>query len=252
MSRLSGKTVLITGAASGIGAASVKRFLEDGANVVAVDIDLTKVEASIAAHPVDRTVALAGDTSKKLDAAAAVRAAVERFGALDVLVNNAGIHVAGDITETDEADWDRIIAVNVTGYFNMAKAALPELKKSRGCIVQTSSVSGLRADWRMMAYNTTKGAITNMTRAMAIDHGKDGVRVNAVNPTFTDTGMTHDMQDEATLTKVIERIPMKRIGQPDDIAKAMVFLASDEAGFITGVNLPVDGGLTASNGQPAL
>ena len=160
--------------------------------------------------------------------------------------------MAGDITETDEADWDRIIAVNVTGYFNMAKAALPELKKSRGCIVQTSSVSGLRADWGMMAYNTTKGAITNMTRAMAIDHGKDGVRVNAVNPTFTDTGMTHDMQDEATLAKVIERIPMKRIGQPDDIAKAMVFLASDEAGFITGVNLPVDGGLTASNGQPAL
>ena len=115
----------------------------------------------------------------------------------------------------------------------------------------TSSVSGIGGDWGMAAYNTSKGAVTNMVRAMALDHGADGVRVNAVCPTFTDTGMTKDMQDQETIDKFLERIPMKRIGQPEDIAAVMAFLASDDAGFVTGVNLPVDGGLSASNGQPA-
>ena len=116
----------------------------------------------------------------------------------------------------------------------------------------TSSVSGIGGDWGMLAYNTSKGAVTNMVRAMALDHGRDGVRVNAVNPTFTNTGMTRDMQTGETLAKVEERIPMGRIGQPEDIASVMAFLASDDAGFVTGVNLPVDGGLSASNGQPPM
>jgi meso-butanediol dehydrogenase / (S,S)-butanediol dehydrogenase / diacetyl reductase len=142
------------------------------------------------------------------------------------------------------------MAVNVTGYFNMAKATMPELKKTRGCIVQTSSVSGLGGDWGMVAYNTSKGAVANMTRAMALDHAKDGIRVNAVNPTVTETGMSKGLLDQAMVAKILTRIPMKRVGQADDIAKVMIFLASDDAGFVTGVNLPVDGGLSASNGQP--
>lgn len=251
MARFSGKTVIVTGAGSGIGKAAAERFAREGANVLALDLDADKLADALSAIPSDQLETMACDTSKSDEAKAAVAKAVARFGGLDVLVNNAGVATSGDVTETAEADWDRVLAVNVTGYFHMAKAALPELKKTRGSIVQTSSVSGLGGDWGMAAYNASKGAVTNLTRAMAMDHGKDGVRVNAVNPTFTDTGMTKDMQDEATIAKFLERIPLKRIGQPEDIAAAMAFLASDDASFVTGVNLPVDGGLTASNGQPA-
>jgi meso-butanediol dehydrogenase/(S,S)-butanediol dehydrogenase/diacetyl reductase len=233
-----------------MGAAAAKRFSDEGANVVAVDLDREKVEEATRGLPADRTIWQVCDTSNKEDAVAAVRAATDRFGGLDVLINNAGIATRGDVTETTEAKWDRTMAVNVTGYFNMAKAALTELKKTRGCIVQTSSVSGLGGDWGMVAYNTSKGAVTNMTRAMALDHAKDGIRVNAVNPTVTETGMSKGLLDQETVAKILERIPMKRVGQADDIAKVMVFLASDDAGFVTGVNLPVDGGLSASNGQP--
>ena len=253
MTRFITKTVIVTGAASGIGAAAAQRFSDEGANVVAVDLDGDKVEQASRGLPADRTIWRACDTSHTEDAFAAVRAAIDRFGGLDVLINNAGIALRGDVTDTTEADWDRTMAVNVKGYFNMAKAALPELKKTTGCIVQTSSVSGLGGDWGTVAYNTSKGAVTNMTRALALDHGQDGIRVNAVNPTVTQTGMTAGIhQDQATLAKILERIPMGRLGHPDDIAKVMVFLASDEAGFVTGVNMPVDGGLSASSGQPRL
>jgi meso-butanediol dehydrogenase / (S,S)-butanediol dehydrogenase / diacetyl reductase len=191
------------------------------------------------------------DTSNKDEALATVQAAVDRFGGLDVLINNAGIGTFGDVTQTSSEDWDRTLAVNVTGYFNMAKAAIPELKKTRGCIVQTSSVSGLGGDWGTVAYNTSKGAVTNMTHAMALDHAADGIRVNAVNPTVTQTGMTVNIPQEK-IASILERIPMGRLGQADDIAKAMLFLASDDAGFVTGVNPPVDGGVRASSGQPRL
>jgi meso-butanediol dehydrogenase/(S,S)-butanediol dehydrogenase/diacetyl reductase len=251
INRFINKTVIVTGAASGIGAAAAKRFSDEGANVVLADLDREKVEKVTSGLPADRTIFHHCDTSNKNDAFATVRAATDRFGGLDVLINNAGFGILGDVTETSSEDWDRIMAVNVTGYFNMAKAALPELKKTRGCIVQTSSVSGLGGDWGTVAYNTSKGAVTNMTHAMALDHAKDGIRVNAVNPTVTQTGMTKGLpQDEATIAKILERIPLGRLGQADDIAKVMVFLASDDAGFVTGVNLPVDGGVRASSGQP--
>jgi meso-butanediol dehydrogenase/(S,S)-butanediol dehydrogenase/diacetyl reductase len=140
----------------------------------------------------------------------------------------------------------------VTGYFHMAKAALPELVKTGGSIVMTSSVSGLGGDWEMFAYNTSKGAVSNMVRAMAMDAAKDGVRVNAVNPSFTRTGMTEDMvSDAALVAKFEERMPLGAPEDPEGIAAAMAFLASDDARLITGVNLPVDAGLRASNGQPA-
>jgi meso-butanediol dehydrogenase/(S,S)-butanediol dehydrogenase/diacetyl reductase len=143
------------------------------------------------------------------------------------------------------------MAVNVTGYYHMAKAAMPELVKTRGSIVMTSSVSGLGGDWEMFAYNTSKGAVSNMVRAMAMDAAKDGVRVNAVNPSFTDTGLTKDMVSKPELVaKFNERMPLGAPEDPDGVAAAMAFLASDDARLITGVNLPVDAGLMASNGQP--
>lgn len=251
MARFADKTVLVTGATSGIGRAAARRFADEGANVVVVDLDRAALEEASAELPQDRLLIQPGDTSNKDVAVAAVAAAIDRFGALDVLINNAGIASKGDIPQTSEADFDRVLAVNVGGYFHMAKAAMPELVKTKGSIVMTSSVSGLGGDWEMFAYNTSKGAVTNMVRAMALDAGKHGVRVNAVNPSFTDSGMTQDMQAKPELVaKFAERMPLGPIAQPEDIAAVMAFLASDDARFVTGVNLPVDGGLSASNGQP--
>lgn len=252
MQRFTDKTVLVTGAASGIGRAAARRFAQEGARVVAMDRDWEALEPLAKDMPADRTLLQPGDTSARPQAERAVTAAVERFGGIDVLINNAGIHLGGDIEATEESAFERVMAVNVGGYFHMAKAAMPHLKATRGSIVMTSSVSGLGGDWGMFAYNTAKGAVTNMVRAMALDHGRDGVRVNAVCPTFTNTGMTRDMQDEKTIQAFLCRLAIQRIGQPEDIAAAMAFLASEDASFITGVNLPVDGGLSASNGQPQM
>jgi meso-butanediol dehydrogenase/(S,S)-butanediol dehydrogenase/diacetyl reductase len=252
MTRFNEKTVLVTGAASGIGLATARRFLDEGARVVMLDIDGAKLEEAAAGLPQDRVLVQVGDTADKATATAAVKAAVERFGGLHVLINNAGVATEGDIMKTSEEDFERVLAVNVGGYFHMAKAAMPELVKTRGSIVMTSSVSGLGGDWNLFAYNTSKGAVSNMVRAMAMDAAKDGVRVNAVNPSFTKTGMTEDMMKDAELVAEFQkRMPLGAPEDPEGIAAAMAFLASEDARLITGVNLPVDAGLTASNGQPA-
>ncbi|MCC2959388.1 glucose 1-dehydrogenase [Massilia sp. IC2-278] len=251
MNRFNDKTVLVTGAASGIGLAAARRFLDEGARVVMLDIDEAELKEAAARLPQDRVLVQVGDTADRQTAVAAVKAAVERFGGLHILVNNAGMAVEGDITQTSEEDFERVMAVNVAGYFHMAKAAMPELVKTKGSIVMTSSVSGLGGDWNMFAYNTSKGAVSNMVRAMAMDAGKDGVRVNAVNPSFTKTGMTEDMvSDPELVAKFRERMPLGAPEDPEGVAAAMAFLASEDARLITGVNLPVDAGLMASNGQP--
>jgi len=252
MTRFKEKTVLVTGAASGIGLAAARRFLDEGARVVMLDIDDAKLKEAAGGLPQDRVLTHAGDTADKATAVAAVKAAVERFGGLHVLINNAGMATEGDIMQTSEEDFERVLAVNVGGYFHMAKAAMPELVKTRGSIVMTSSVSGLGGDWNLFAYNTSKGAVSNMVRAMAMDAAKDKVRVNAVNPSFTKTGMTEDMvNDPELVAEFRKRMPLGAPEDPEGIAAAMAFLASEDARLITGVNLPVDAGLTASNGQPA-
>ena len=253
MNRFKEKTVLVTGAASGIGLAAARRFLEEGARVVMLDIDRVKLEKVAAGLTQDRVLVQVGDTADKDTASAAVKAAIDRFGGLHVLINNAGVATEGDILQTSEEDFSRVLAVNVAGYFHMAKAAMPELVKVRGAIVMTSSVSGLGGDWNTFAYNTSKGAVSNMVRAMAMDAGKDGVRVNAVNPSFTKTGMTEDMvSDPELVAKFRERMPLGAPEDPEGVAAVMAFLASDDARLVTGVNLPVDAGVTASNGQPPM
>jgi len=251
MNRFNEQTVLVTGAASGIGLSAARRFLDEGARVVMLDIDGDKLKKAAASLPQDRVLVQVGDTADKDTATSAVKAAVERFGGLHILINNAGMATEGDITQTSEEDFNRVMAVNVGGYYHMAKAAMPELIKARGAIVMTSSVSGLGGDWNMFAYNTSKGAVSNMVRAMAMDMAKHGVRVNAVNPSFTKTGMTEDMvNDPELVAKFNERMPLGAPEDPDGVAAAMAFLASEDARLITGVNLPVDAGLMASNGQP--
>ena len=253
MGRFANKVVLVTGAASGIGEGAARRFGREGALLVLADRNgegLARLADDIAAGGVLTVVADLADADR---CRSVVEAAVERFGRLDVLVNNAGKDHLGKVDEGDIADFSVVIETDLYGVFYMTRFALPHLRESRGCIVNVSSVSGLGGDWNHSFYCAAKGAVTNFTRAVALDEARNGVRVNAVNPSLVYTPFTKGMQDQPELVaKFEERIPMGRGAKPDDISGVIAFLASEDAHFVTGVNLPVDGGLSASNGQPAL
>lgn len=253
MGRFPGKVVLVTGAASGIGEAAARRFGHESAILVLVDKNaegLNKVAGGIEAAD---TLAVVADLSYAERCQDVVAQAVQRFGRLDVLVNNAGKDHLGRVDEGDIADFTTIIETDLYGVFYMTRFALPYLRESRGSIVNVSSVSGLGGDWNHSFYCAAKGAVTNFTRAVALDEARNGVRVNAVNPSLVYTPFTAGMQDQPELVaKFEERIPMGRGAKPDDISGVIAFLASEDAHFVTGVNLPVDGGLSASNGQPKL
>lgn len=251
MHRFSGKVVIVTGAGSGIGEATATRFANEGAKLVLAGRTRAKLEhVSAALRPEDFLICVT-DVSKQEEVEAMIRDTVARFGRIDVLVNNAGVAPEGKITEASMDDWRQVMAVDLDGVFYCCRAAIQELIKTKGCIVNVSSVSGLGGDWRLSYYNAAKGAVTNFTRALAIDHGGDGVRVNAVCPSLTRTDMTEEMyQDEALLAEFKRRIPLARGAQPEEVAGVIAFLASEDASFVNGVNLPIDGGLTASNGQP--
>ncbi|MDE1184222.1 SDR family oxidoreductase [Paraburkholderia sp.] len=253
MQRFEGKVVIVTGAGSGIGAATARRFSEEGATTVLVGRTQAKLEHVAATLPTERTLAQVVDMRNYDDVDMLVTMIVQRYGQLDVIVNNAGVVKMGPIDALSLEDWDDVMATDVSGVFYGCRAALPHLKKVKGCIVNVSSVSGIGGDWGMSFYNAAKGAVTNFTRALAMDCGPDGVRVNAVCPTYTRTEMTGDMDSDEQLQQAFrQRIPLGRPAEPEEIASVIAFLASDDARFVTGVNLPVDGGLSASNGQPKL
>jgi meso-butanediol dehydrogenase/(S,S)-butanediol dehydrogenase/diacetyl reductase len=249
--RFKGRTVIVTGAASGIGRGVAERFSQEGANVVLCDIDEQKL-GNVAGHlPKERTLAQRCDVTRFEAVDALVAAAVERFGALDVMVNNAGVASEGSALDVSLEEWRKTVDTDLNGVFHGCRAALPQLLKTHGCIVNTASVSGLGADWAMCAYNAAKGGVVNLTRSLALDFGAKGVRANSVCPSLTETGMTQDMvEDPALVAKFMERMPIGRVAQPADIAAVVAFLASDDARFVNGANIPVDGGVMASNGQP--
>ena len=241
--RLEGKVAVVTGAGSGMGRAIVIRFAAEGAKVVAVDISGDEAESAALAG--ENCIACNGDVSKAADIQRAIALALERFGKLNVICNNAGIQGPLALTaDYEEEAWDRVIAVNLKGVFLGMKFAIPEmLKVGGGSIVNTSSMAALVAFPTLPAYSASKGGVSCLTRLTAAEYASQGIRVNAILPGAIDTGMTRAMPKDY-LDGAVAGTLMGRIGQPEEIANLALFLASDEASFITGTETQVDGGYT--------
>jgi NAD(P)-dependent dehydrogenase (short-subunit alcohol dehydrogenase family) len=245
------KVALITGAASGIGAGIAELFAESGYAVAAVDIDgegVQRMARKLSAHA--RAIAIPADIGVQDQAQAAVAAVIREFGNLSVLVNNAGIEVSGAVTDLDVTQWDRQIAVNLRGAFLMSRYSIPAMRERGSAIIHISSVHAFVSWAGSAAYDATKAGLLGLTRAMAIDHGPEGIRVNAICPGYIDTPLMQKWLDsvsdrEATMRQVLGVHPVGRIGTPRDVAQAALFLASDAASFISGTCLVVDGGMTA-------
>jgi len=252
--RFEGKVVLVTGGGSGIGRAVARAFLDNGAMVAVCGRRMDALEGTLVSYPKEKTMAVSKDISDPQASGEIAAAVTERFGRLDVVVSNAGILEKGDFVDLSQSRWEQMRSTNIDAFFYLAKAVFPALQKSGGTLIATSSVSGLNGDWKQAAYNATKHAVSGFVRSLALDWGEKGVRVNAVAPAFTVTDMTASVTEsperEAKLAPYINRIPLGRPGYPEDVAPAVLFLASPDAAYITGVVLPVDGGTSASTGQP--
>jgi meso-butanediol dehydrogenase / (S,S)-butanediol dehydrogenase / diacetyl reductase len=242
--------VLVTGGGSGIGLAITRAFLGAGATVVVAGRRKEALEDALRDAPAERSAAIPTDLADKDQIGALVDEAVRRFGRLDVVVSNAGGYAAGEITDLADEDWEAMRATNVDGFFHLAKKALPLLAQSGGNLVAVSSVSGQLGDWGQAGYNATKAAVSNFVRSLALDWGSRGVRLNAVAPALTRTpAVAPVLEDAELLGRMVDRVALGRIGEPEDIAPAVLFLASDAARYVTGTVLPVDGGTGASTGQ---
>jgi meso-butanediol dehydrogenase/(S,S)-butanediol dehydrogenase/diacetyl reductase len=245
------KVVLVTGGGSGIGRAITRAFLDNGATVVAVGRRAEKLEETFAGYDDSRVLAVQADISDRSKATEVVETVIGTFGRLDVFVNNAAKYAPQEFTELGTDEWDAFRATNIDAFVFLTQAALPELEKTGGNVVAVGSVSGLRGDWGQAAYNATKAAVMNFIQSIALDWGARGVRLNSVAPAFTFTEATAGIpRDEESLRPFVNRIALGRPGEPEDIAPAVLFLASADAAYITGTTLTVDGGTTASTGQP--
>lgn len=241
------KRCLVTGAARGIGAEIARRLVAEGARVVGMDLDGEALAAL--SLPADRFFGIAGDVSRSADVRSALDFAVDTIGGLDVLVNNAGIGQAkGDLLEMDEDTFDRLFSVNVRSIFLFTKYGVPLLEKSGApCIVNIGSAIGLRPRPHLTWYSSSKGCVNVMTKALAIELAPRRIRVNGLCPVATETEMLSilaggDGHDD--LEPLLRSIPLGRLGRPADVASAALFLISDESAFLTGINIPVDGGRT--------
>lgn len=256
---LKNKVCVITGATSGIGRATVVRFVEEGAKVVFCGRRKERGEELVneinARNLPGEVRFFCCDVSIEEDVKALADYVKQEFGNCEVLFNNAGVHQSGKIHETPPAAWDRIMAIDVKGVYLCCYYFIPQMLEGKwGSIINMSSVSGLLGDTDMVAYNTAKGAITNMTRCMALDYADANIRVNAVCP-----GMTRTEILENTFTcvagaeeKFKAAYPVHYVAEATQVADAVIFLASRKVDYLNGINLPIDGGITAHTGQPAM
>ncbi len=247
--RFEGRTILITGAGSGIGQATARRFGAEGGRVFCADVDGDAAErtaASIRESGGEATAARC-DVSDPVEVARTVDAAVARWGGLHVLANVAGIGGFRRTTEVTFAEWSRVIGVNLTGQFLTCQRALPHLLETRGAIINTASVAGLKSHPYSAAYCASKGGVVMLTRALAVEYGRRGVRINCLCPGGIETPMLAQFQlPEGVPQAALMRItPLGRHGQPDEVAGTIAFLASDDAAYVNGATLVVDGGMIA-------
>lgn len=250
----SGRTALVTGGASGIGAEIARGLARAGAAVVIADLDAERGEAFAAELGSETVYFRACDVADRAQVEDLVEHAVRRFTRIDLLFNNAGIGCFGETPDLDPEVWDRVIAVDLNAVFYACRAAIPHMRRTGGgAIVNTASISGLAGDYGFTAYNAAKAAVINYTRSLAIDHARDRIRVNALCPGLIDTPLTAGAKQLAGVYDAwIDGIPMGRAGEPREMAAVALFLASDAASYVTGSVIVADGGATAHTGQPDL
>jgi NAD(P)-dependent dehydrogenase (short-subunit alcohol dehydrogenase family) len=256
MGRIQGKVAVITGAASGMGRATALRFAKEGASVVLTDLNAQGGETAVAecAAAGGRAVFQRTDVTSEADIKSAVARAVKEFGRLDIMFNNAGVAGAvGPIEKVESADWDRTIAVLLRAAYLGMKYSIPEMRKAGGgSIISTASVAGLRGVGYLAAYSAAKAAVVNLTQAVAIEVGHDKIRVNCICPGGVNTPLIHrgvPGGEERSEKSMARMQPIPRAGKPDDIASMALFLASDEADWISGTAMVVDGGINTGNAR---
>lgn len=254
--KLENKVAIITAGGSGIGAATARRFVQDGASVVVADISGRRAEevASAIAASGGKAVHLKMDASDPEGVQATIKLALDTYGRLDIMFNNAGMADAAPLDETSLESWNRVIAVTLTSTFLGLKYCLPIMRRQGGgAIINTASVSGTGGDYGLSSYNAAKAGVINLTRAAAIENAKSNIRINCVCPGAINTRAAQilggDRADEFRRIQA-KAHPLGRMGEPEEIASAVAFLASAEASFITGAALMVDGGVTAGTGLP--
>jgi meso-butanediol dehydrogenase/(S,S)-butanediol dehydrogenase/diacetyl reductase len=246
-----GHVVLVTGAGTGIGRATARAFLEQGASVAVLGRTPETLHEAVADFDPARVLVCPADMTDSTELHQAIASITDRFGRLDAVIANAGTSEPSRIDTFDDDAWERLRAVNLDAVIRLARLTVPLLRATQGNFLAISSIAGLRGDWGQFAYNATKAAINGLVQSLALDLGADGVRVNAIAPAFTISRLTQDRLDDTEFTRrLMDRVALTRVAQPEDIARVALFLAGPDAGYITGAIIPVDGGTSASSGTP--